>query len=1514
MAAITFAKIMNCYPDNPMVYNHIKQDCGKLIPFVGAGLSVPCYLLWPKALKELAEQVAVPETKSSILEMIEGENPQLLEAAQALEDYWGQRGMADHLLELFSAAKIQENKGQLPHQSVWLLPLLFPGKPAVTTNFDRVLETVYHMQGCQFDTVILPNRQELHDLLIQGERHGLLKLHGDIGSETLEYSSIIFGKQQYEAAYQQGQPIVRDLKGWFSNKMLLFLGCSLKADEYLKLLQEVVQLHPGVTHYAILECEDVRNAAARARQLRDQWGIQALFYPKKRHEAVRVILEKLLEDHDPTAYQALPTHVGALPDQSPSSRFHYKSGVVSFHGRQEELEQLRAFCGQEHVAFRWWAVTGAGGAGKSRLVYEFGRKMEHADWNVLWLNSAHMDQLEALPIPTKTLVVVDYAQAYLGPLGHWLEQLAQRDHLVPVRLLLLERDGANLDSSSWGSGLKAEVRRAKSIRDSCWKETFLQLFPLRDEALLRIMTDFAVTVGKSLPEAKAQQLLDTLKTTDPELRRPLYAMFLADAWANGKEPEQWGQKAVLDYVLQRENEYFEEKTKETIGNIPRLKKNLNKLRLVATIWDGITLKQVAQEYPKLWEAFQQQAEKVECVESEEDLLRQVGLIKENGLTGLKPDLLGEYFVLQNINEPEVLQMLFPDGWQAKVEVVTFLFRMYLDYHNELENVRLFWHNILFFPTGSMRRYGMMLVNIAGFSNAYAVPAVESLKMLWETGGKLAIDALLYAQGLYNLSNKQQLDGKEAIIERLGKLQEQYSWDQKIAFVYAQGLFNLTSKQKLEGREVTVERLKELQERYSGNEEIALAYAQGLVNLANKQPMEEAEATIRRLQEMHERNSGSEEIALVYVQCLVSLASRQEIDEYAETIRRLGAVYKVHPKNAEIAVAYAQVLFNLHTQQAMDKAEETIGLLEALSKAHPEKEEVVFAYAKALVMRFCKQEWEEALSSVNQLSAVCEMYPKSEKIVALYAMGVLNLSCRQVMKERLEIILKRLEFAYEICSENEEIALCYAKGLFNLSVKQTGEERGKTVERLESVSKEHPGNEEIAFCYAKGLFNLSVNQSIAEKIESVERLKTVSNAYPGNWKIALRYAKGLANLCAKQTAVECVKTIERLKTVHNMYQKNEKIALRYAQGLVNLSAKQMEAECEKTIGKLKMLSGAYPGNNKLIVEYAVGLFNLSTKQGMEKSMETIERLETLSKAYPRRKEISYWCARSLLNLYRKQTAEECIDTVRRLGAVSKVQPRSEAITRWYVNILLDLSIKQDVQKCVETIGRLKEVNDAHPGNEITALGYAKGLVNLSVKQTAEECIDTVRQLQEMNAVFPENEAIAHEYAKGLFNLSTKQKVEECSKTIRRLEILSKAYFKNEEIATVYAKGLLIMSTEQGIEQAIETIGKVEKLSKTYLGNEEIAFIYAISLSNISTKQEVNKSSETVKRLKELHSAYLSNGNIAVAYAAGLANLAVGQSAEEAQITISILCDLCREYPENQNIKLILMHVLENQDEK
>ena len=150
---IRFDEIMNHCRTNLSVYQSIKKDLNNIIPFVGAGLSVPFYPLWPKALEKLTEKIfyADADEKKNIENQINGSDPQLLEAAQALENSFGSKGMGDHLLELFSSSKIDENIGLLKSQSVWLLPKLFPKSPAVTTNFDRVLETAYSKNGNPFD-------------------------------------------------------------------------------------------------------------------------------------------------------------------------------------------------------------------------------------------------------------------------------------------------------------------------------------------------------------------------------------------------------------------------------------------------------------------------------------------------------------------------------------------------------------------------------------------------------------------------------------------------------------------------------------------------------------------------------------------------------------------------------------------------------------------------------------------------------------------------------------------------------------------------------------------------------------------------------------------------------------------------------------------------------------------------------------------------------------------------------------------------------------------------------------------------------------------------------------------------------------------------------------------------------------------------------------------------------------------------------------------------------------------
>lgn len=405
--------------------------------------------------------------------------------------------------------------------------------------------------------------------MIQGNRHGLFKIHGDIGNSMIEYSSIIFTERQYNENYQIDSQLVESLQRWFLGKMLLFLGCSLNIDRTMELLQRIIKLNSGVTHYAIIEYDGKKDIAKRVKELREQMGIRVIVYPKGKYEAVRIILEKLLEETNPISYQTLSYHFSSLPKNIESS-FSYKANITDFFGRNNELIELTNFCNDNH-AFLWWAVTGSGGCGKSRLVYEFTKKLENDSWQVYWSQTLNDNDLNNLNITnSKTIIVIDYVQAYAHIIGKWMENIAGKERVFPLRILLIERDGSNLNDCSWGNILQKEMCRPNYVMAFCWKDIFLQLAPLSDEDLLNIIKQYANWKNKKLNSPEDKKMLNILKIIDPNLYRPLYALFISDAWFNGDKPEYWDRKQILQYVLDKENEYFQEKLYQITKRKPRL--------------------------------------------------------------------------------------------------------------------------------------------------------------------------------------------------------------------------------------------------------------------------------------------------------------------------------------------------------------------------------------------------------------------------------------------------------------------------------------------------------------------------------------------------------------------------------------------------------------------------------------------------------------------------------------------------------------------------------------------------------------------------------------------------------------------------------------------------------------------------------------------------------------------------------------------------------------------------------
>ena len=101
-------------------------------------------------------------------------------------------------------------------------------------------------------------------------------------------------------------------------------------------------------------------------------------------------------------------------------------------------------------------------------------------------------------------------------------------------------------------------------------------------------------------------------------------------------------------------------------------------------------------------------------------------------------------------------------------------RTYYDYHDLVEEIDLFWNEVLNINIRELNRFSIyfylgLLVNITAFSRQKAKEAVRVLGEIWEQNGKKENEALAYAQGLVNLSNRQEAMERQETIKKMEDL-------------------------------------------------------------------------------------------------------------------------------------------------------------------------------------------------------------------------------------------------------------------------------------------------------------------------------------------------------------------------------------------------------------------------------------------------------------------------------------------------------------------------------------------------------------------------------------------------------------------------------------------------------------------------------------------------------------------------------------------------------------------------
>ncbi|MFF0537111.1 tetratricopeptide repeat protein [Streptomyces coelicoflavus] len=125
--------------------------------------------------------------------------------------------------------------------------------------------------------------------------------------------------------------------------------------------------------------------------------------------------------------------------RSPVALLEARRQTIPFHGRQELLEELSAWCARD--GFGAWLLHGPGGQGKTRLAHHLAALLAAERWAVLWPRpDATADQLREIRHTSKPLLVVlDYAETRPGQLAAIVEAAADHPGTTPLKVLLLAR-------------------------------------------------------------------------------------------------------------------------------------------------------------------------------------------------------------------------------------------------------------------------------------------------------------------------------------------------------------------------------------------------------------------------------------------------------------------------------------------------------------------------------------------------------------------------------------------------------------------------------------------------------------------------------------------------------------------------------------------------------------------------------------------------------------------------------------------------------------------------------------------------------------------------------------------------------------------------------------------------------------------------------------------------------------------------------------------------------------------
>lgn len=539
-----------------------------------------------------------------------------------------------------------------------------------TTNYDLMLE-----RATGLSTLSYEEPDKAFPMLDRKKSDSVLHIHG-VYDSFRGIDNIIADESQYEAILNdEGAQFIQNILG---TRTLIFVGCGQTAEDaniarFIQFAKD--KLRMDREYYFLFQL------GMEPTDLPDNikpipYGDSYSDLPEFLADLAQERLRFRIEDN-PLIMRTINTREPV--DAYGLTEYHYSQEYLKFCGRKVELAQLHNFL-ETDGPFQWWAITGQGGSGKSRLAYECLRRCQK-DFFGFFLNFNVSDSDVDGFIPfNDTIVVVDYIKGNENQVAMVISGLIDIFSRSPykLRVLLLERDNLLL-SGSWYHEMfssldlyhRARLRNGEYNVDLTTRQhRFLYLDDLDDAAVIELIGD--VCRKKRLPEdiARDRRLKQEYAEKFEQLRfRPLFLQMYVEAWVDNGciAVEYTNYTGLLEVVVKRE----EDRILQMLNGDKVTFNSLIRLIIRAGISDGIELDKLSALYPK-------ESESVKHFAASHSL---AGKQKIEYLQSLFSDSAQELD-----NHPKILKPLYPDI------IKEFLFLYYLD----REDMRVFaeelWSN------------------------------------------------------------------------------------------------------------------------------------------------------------------------------------------------------------------------------------------------------------------------------------------------------------------------------------------------------------------------------------------------------------------------------------------------------------------------------------------------------------------------------------------------------------------------------------------------------------------------------------------------------------------------------------------------------------------------------------------------------------------------------------------------------------------------------------------------------